>query len=154
MATVLYFILTLAAALALVFIISRMKSSGSAIEDTAPQRPAYGRISFREAMNRAWKIFDNPCTLDIAELAYGKIGCQLSADNGGDVPGIMVTFADPANSSGRTLSGVLIEQATVEGNLYHILFPLPVDKALIESEIREVFNITETDLVNFCIWKV
>lgn len=149
-----YFLLITAAALALIFIFSKMKSGKSAVEDTAPQWPAYERLSCREAMNRAWKIFDNPCTLDIVELAYGKIGCQLSADNGGDVPGIMVTFADPANSSGRTLSGVLIEQATVEGNLYHILFPLPVDKALIESEIREVFNITETDLVNFCIWKV
>lgn len=149
-----YFILITAAALALIFIFSKMKSGKSAVEDTAPQWPAYDRLSFRKAMDRTWKLFEEPCTPDIAEVALGRVGCQISADNGGDVPGLMVTFADPANNSGRTLSGVLIERATVEGNLYHILFPLPVDKALIESEIREVFNITETDLVNFCIWKV
>ncbi|MBQ9309397.1 MAG: hypothetical protein IJ222_00855 [Bacteroidales bacterium] len=153
MDTLFYFILITVAALALVFIFSKMKSGKSEVEDTAPLWPVYERLSFREAMDRTWELFENPCTPDIAELALGKIGCQISADIGGDVPGLMVTFADPANNSGRTLSGVLVEKATVEGNLYLILFPLPADKAQIESEIREVFNITETDTVNFCIWK-
>lgn len=153
MTTLFYIILIIAVALALVFIISRMKSGGSPIEDTAPQWPAYDRISFREAMDRTWKLFENPYTLDIAELASGKLMCQISIDNSGDEPAILVTYAIPDNNPERYLPGAMIDKADVEGNLFHILYPLPEDKLLLEAEIREVYYITETDTINFCIWK-
>lgn len=113
--------------------------------------PVYDSYSLGDALSKAWAVFSDVKTADIVELSHDWVKSQLSMDNYGKKPEIIVTYVFNENGNVKIPQYVLDRE---EGNtgLYHIRYSFPEDKEVIERHLCEIMGISSDSIIDYCLW--
>lgn len=114
--------------------------------------PGYRSLSLRNALERAWKDLE-PLSLNyVAEINAEDAACQISLDNCGSIPAMLVTFVYPGREKER-IPEFICEREEGDCGLYHLRYSWPEEKDLLISQIQTGLGRTLDQVVEYYFWE-
>lgn len=158
MKQILLIILIVAGSFFLFFLLLKLLSNKkkTSPEDEEDFSPVIGRIPYEnvplsEAIERAWRCFQDTNTTDYVELDTDDAGCQLTMDSTGESPTITATFIFKREDVAAKAPEYV--RSRHEGGLYPIRYTFPDGWEQMVCQIMEVMKLSNTTKVRYHLWQ-